>query len=91
MPGDSYAPIDQLTLDRAQCSCSVSWCHECDKITLSERTGKFEFMKLKLFVHFRIFETLPSSPSSSSSSACVLYILPSLTSLPWVLRETCTL
>lgn len=78
-PGDGDAPIYQLTLERAESSRSVSRCHEYNKMTSSERTGKFKQIheSSNCLLTFASFETLPSSPPSSSSSACGLHILPS--------------
>lgn len=63
-PGDGDAPIYQLTLERAESSRSVSWCHEYNKMTSSERTGKFKQIheSSNCLLTFASFETLPSSP-----------------------------
>lgn len=64
----------QLTLDRAKRSCSVCGAVSVTRWRHLKGWGNSnKFMKIKLFAHFCIFKTLPSS----SPSVCVLYILPS--------------
>lgn len=90
-PADGYAPIYQLTLERDESSHSVSWCHECNKMTSPERTGKFKQIheRSKCLLTFASFKTLPSSPLLFLLSMC--FIHSALTSLLRVLRETCIL
>lgn len=90
-PGDRYAPIYQLTPERAEGSRSVSWCHECNKMTSSERMGKFKQIHetSNCLLAFASFKTPPSSPLLFLLSMC--FILSALTALLRVLRETCIL
>lgn len=90
-PGDGYAPIYQLPLERAESSCSVSWCHEWNKMALSERTGKFKQIheRSNCLLTFASTKTPPSSPLLFLLSMC--FILSALTALLRVLRETCIL
>lgn len=70
-PGDGYAPIYQLTPERAESSRSVSWRH------LKGQGNPNKFMEGQTVCSLLHLPKHHLPPPSSSSSACVLYFLPS--------------